>query len=230
MNEPKKNDYRDAPTIRLDEIDLQSVIDRASVGKYARKSTRVRDRLYASELGSCARAVWSNWRHPRPHDEEFERGRGMLGHAGEWVMGEHLRPILLGSEVTFTNHRVSGRADFFVRIGTEQIPVEVKTTYALSWAVAESRASHVLQAAFYAMSDDAPYAILVYLNLGNYGGGSGKWVALRVPRMDAVLNARVNALWDAVHSETPPDCEHPGDCWDCGLVAEAEARRKATGP
>ena len=203
---------------KLEVVDLRAVADAASVGRYARKTNRPRDRLYASELGSCARAVWFNWRHPKPHDEEFERGRGMLGHAGEWVMKRHLRPILLGEEVTFTNHRVSGRADFFVRIGLEQIPVEVKTTYALDLSVARPYPSHVLQAAFYAMADDDPYAVLVYLNLGNYGGGSGKWVALKVPRMDAVLNARIDYLWEVVHSDEEPACENPGDCFACGLL------------
>ncbi len=142
----------------------------------------------------------------------------MLGHAGEWAMKQHLKPILLGEELSFTNHRVSGRADFFVRIGKEQIPVEVKTTYALDKSVSEPYTSHVLQAAFYAMADDDPYAVLVYLGHGNWGGGSGKWVALKVPRMDDVLNARVDFLWEVVHAESEPACENPDNCFECGLL------------
>lgn len=204
--------------MKITPFDLQAVVDAAKVGKYERKTSRPRDRLYASELGSCARAVWSNWRRPRPHDAEFERGRGMLGHAGEWVMKQHLAPIFLAEEVSFTNHRVSGRADFFIRIDGEQIPVEVKTTYAFDLSLGKPYPSHILQAAFYAMADDDPYALVVYLSLGNWGGNSGKWAALKVPRMDESLNARIDVLWDVVHNDEEPKCEKPEDCFECGLL------------
>lgn len=209
---------------KLRAFNLQKVITKQSIGTYRRKSSRPRDRIYASELGSCARAVWHNWRHPRPHDERFERGRGMLGHAAEWAMKHHLRPILLGQEVTFTNTRVSGRADFFVRVGKHQVPLEVKSTYAMGLSLDKPKPSHILQAAYYAMADDAPFALLVYFNLANYGGNSGEWVALRIPRLDSTIEARTNYLWRLVHSEVEPDCEHADDkggCWDCSLVDEA---------
>ena len=192
------------------------------------RANRPRDRLYASELGQCQRAVWRNWRYPRPHDEKFERGRGALGHAVEEMLASELAPCLVAREVSFTNTRVSGRADFFLRLPPSkeypegiQVPVELKSTYALDLAVNDPKRSHVLQLRYYMEAADAPFGILVYIGLGNWGGQSGEYVALKVDRNDRMLGSFVDKLWRVVHRSAEPQCENEDDpkgCFDCSVA------------
>jgi CRISPR/Cas system-associated exonuclease Cas4 (RecB family) len=180
------------------------------------RANRPRDRIYASELGSCRRAVWRNWRNPKPHDVAFERGRGALGHAVEDLIAKHLAPIIVAREVSFTNDIVSGRADFFIRLPTgEQVPVEVKSTYGFDLAIKDPKPSHFLQLSYYSMSADSPFGLLIYVNLSNWGGQSGEWVALKVPRMDREVETRARYLRMLVQTPNEPECENPDDCWDC---------------
>jgi hypothetical protein len=212
-------------------IPLRAIVDSILGGprRFVR-ANRPRDRLYASELGQCQRAVWRNWRHPKPHDEKFERGRGALGHAVEEMLAAELAPCLVAREVSFTNTRVSGRADFFLRLPKTkdfpegvQVPVELKSTYALDLAVKDPKMSHVLQLRYYMQASDAPFGILVYINLGNWGGRSGEYVALKVDRNDHMLETRIDQLWRIVHRATEPACENlsdPKGCFDCSLTEE----------
>lgn len=203
------------------EFDLVSIIKKMFGGALPRyeRGNRPRDRIYASELGDCQRAVWLNWRHPRPHDEAFERGRGALGHAVEHMLAEQLAPLIVAREVSFTNDIISGRADFFLRLPTgEQIPLELKSTYGFQRAMAEPKPSHVLQLQYYAMASDAPFGLLAYLDLSNYGGNSGVWKTLRIPRNDEGVMKRAKYLRKLVEHGVEPTCEHAGDpdgCWDC---------------
>lgn len=204
-------------------FDLQGLLQAKleSIGAYPRRyerGERPRDRIWASELGSCPRAAWHGWRHPAAHDEDFSQHRGALGHAVEGVLADALAPILVAREVSFTNHRASGRADFIVRIDGKQVPVELKSTYGFDLALNAPYPSHALQLRFYVEQMDAPYGLLVYYNLSNYGGKSGHWQALRVPRDDAAVDAAVEALWAAVHAEAEPACRAPGDCFDCSRL------------
>jgi hypothetical protein len=197
------------------------------------RANRPRDRLYASELGNCQRAVWRNWRFPRPHDEKFERGRGALGHAVEEMLASEFSPVLVAREVSFTNQRVSGRADFFIRLPPSdefpqgvQVPVELKSTYALDMAVKDPKRAHVLQLRYYMEASDAPFGFLIYINLGNWGGRSGEYVALKVDRNDHMLESFVNKLWRVVHRDAEPRCENEDDpkgCFDCSVAAKDPA-------
>lgn len=203
-----------------------------SIGAYPRRflreQDRARDRLYASELGHCARAVWLGWRNPQPHDEHFDENRGALGHAVEEMHAERVAPITAGREVSYTNHQVSGRVDFALRIDGEQIPEEVKSTYAQSRALNEPSYEHVLQLAYYMKSMEAPYGLLTYINLANYNGGSGEEASLRVPWTPALaklLQDRIEYLWALVHQDVEPQCEDedPSECFWCKKAKEKKA-------
>ena len=210
---------------------LRATVDAVLRGprRFVRKN-RPRDRLYASELGQCQRAVWRNWRYPRPHDEKFERGRGALGHAAEVMLASELAPCLVAQEVSFTNTRVSGRADFFLRLPPSreypegiQVPVELKSTYGLDLAVNDPKRSHVLQLRFYMEAADSPFGLLVYISLGNWGGQSGEYVALKVDRNDQMLESFVDKLWRVVHRNREPACENADDprgCFDCSVAGK----------
>ncbi len=209
---------------------LDEILAKVDVGSY-RRGNRPRDRLWASQLGGCPRAVWHSWQHPRPHDEEFEQHRGALGHAVEDMMfNGPFKRVAIAREVTFTNHRVSGRADGFLRFERDehQVPVELKSTYGFDWALAEPHKAHVAQALWYAQQDDSPYAILCYVNLSNYNDLAGHWGALRLERADEWLDALTEKLWAAVHSAEEPPCRDPGlnartkklACFDCSLLAK----------
>ena len=199
----------------------------AATPKPFQRKNRPRDHLYASELGSCARAVWNNWRHPRPHDLNFEQHRGALGHAGEDMMAHVLRRVLVDREVTLTTPKVSGRVDFVLEFNGEQVPAELKTTYGMDWAMADPKLAHILQCLWYVEQMQAPYGVLIYLNLSNYGDKSGHWGALRLTDHRGLLAPRIERMWNAVHDENAPDCEHVNDkngCFDCGLVVEAQQK------
>jgi len=188
-----------------------------------KRTNRPRDHLWASELGTCARAVWLNWHYPRPHDDDFSQHRGALGHAVEEVLASKLSRMLIAREVSFNESRVSGRTDFVVYLEGQQIPVELKSTYAFQRMLADPRESHVLQLLWYIQQLGVPFGLLVYFDLSNYAGNSGHWSALRIPRDDARLEIRIGQLWMAVHSAVEPACESPEEkCWDCGL-AEGKA-------
>jgi hypothetical protein len=203
------------------------------VGTYER-GNRPRDRLWASQLGGCPRAVWHSWQHPRPHDDEFENHRGALGHAVEDMVFERLlKRITIAREVSFTNHKVSGRVDGFIRFDREehQVPVEVKSTYAFDWSITAPHKDHVAQALWYAQQDDSPFAILLYVDLSNYNNHSGHWGALRLPRADAWVDALTENLWAVVHANAEPVCREPGinpktgklKCFGCSLLETGTA-------
>lgn len=217
-DKPKPEETAPFPTYPLEDH-----LKKISPGEFDR-GNRPRDRLWASEIGSCARAVWYNWHHPRPHDENFSQHRGALGHAVEWMLEQKLAPILVAKEVSFTNTHASGRADFVVRLTPkdEQIPVEIKSTYGFDWAVRAPKRAHVLQLQYYLSAmPKAPFGLLVYVNLANYGGKSGHFTALWIPRDDVGVKSRIEYLRSIVDKPEPPACENlddPKGCWDCGLV------------
>lgn len=203
-------------------FDLRTLIDTKlkKIGAWPKKFVRIdrpRDRIYASDLGKCPRAVWLGWRHPRPHDDEFERKRGALGHAVEDMIAKVQDVLIVAREVSFVDERVSGRADFVLRIDNEQVPEEVKSTYAFDRFLADPPRTNVLQAAWYAMQLGAPFALLTYVNLANYGGNSGDWNSLVIPRMDDELKREAEMLWQVVHTDKMPLCGNPKDCFDCSL-------------
>jgi CRISPR/Cas system-associated exonuclease Cas4 (RecB family) len=180
---------------------------------------RPRDRLWASELGLCDRAVWFAWNRPREVDRRFTETRGALGHYIEDGLARVLAPITIGREVSLRDDYVSGRVDFLVRLapGEEPIPIELKTTYAAR-LISHPMTAHVLQLRFYlTQMPAAPYGLLIYYRL-DYAG-SGSWTALRVSRADEAVRARVEQLWAVVHSAEPPPCREPGSCFYCLLTS-----------
>ena len=188
-------------------------------GTYVR-ANRPRDHIWASSLGACRKSVWTEWNHPRPHDDDFEQHRGALGHAVEDNMAAKLKRVIVAREVSFTTPLISGRADFVVRLerGGPMIPVECKSTTAFDWSMKDPKRAHVLQTQFYVSQTDAPFGILLYYNLANWGGQMGHWGTLYVPRDDAGLQSRAELLWADVHGTDAPACENPGEkngCWDC---------------
>lgn len=219
-DEPKQAKY--------ERFDLEGYIDTIDVAGKFERGNRPRDRIYASELGWCARAMWRSWHHPRPHDDLFSNNRGRLGHAAEVAMKEILRPVLVADEVSFTSDKVSGRVDFVIRMekGGPQIPVELKTTYAFDRSMVEPFESNVLQLQFYlTQMPDAPFGFLCYMNLANYGGGSGIRGYLKVPRDDASVGAKVERLWSIVHDckeEPACDADNPNDCFPCKITERTE--------
>ena len=177
---------------------------------------RPRDALWASQLGACPRAVFLGWHNPQPHDIEFDQHRGALGHAVEDLRAGQLARILVAREVTFRTELISGRADFVVRIDGKQLPLEMKSTYGLDLSVSSPKPSHVLQVQFYiSQMPEAPYGILEYYNLANYGGKSGHYVDLVIPRDDTRVRSVAENLMQMIKSGIEPPCESPGDCWDC---------------
>lgn len=207
---------------------LEELVAERDVGSFERVN-RPRDRLWASELGYCARAAWRSWHNPKPHDLGFTNGRGALGKGVEEIIAVKLRCVIAAREVSFTSEHTSGRADFVLRLerGGPQIPCEVKSTYAYDRFLAEPMESHLLQLRYYLREmpePDAPFGLLLYYNLSNYKGGSGKWACLRISRDDAAVSAREARLWAIVHSETEPACDAPDptDCFPCSLVARSE--------
>jgi hypothetical protein len=176
---------------------------------------RPRDRLWASELGSCDRAAWFGWNRPREPDSRFAETRGQLGHWVEDGLARVLAPITVGREVCLRDDYVSGRVDYLVRLapGEAPVPVELKTTYA-SRLVSSPMPAHVLQLRFYlSCLPDAGFGLLLYYRLDYKGAGS--WAALQVERDDAAVRARVSELWAVVHSADPPPCREPGACFFC---------------
>lgn len=213
-------------------FDLDAAVERIGIGKFER-GDRPRDRVWASQLGGCPRAAWWLWRHPKPHDDEFSDKRGAIGHAIEDVVFEvWLRPFTIAREVSFTNHKVSGRADGFCRFEPNgpQVPVEVKSTYAFDWALSLPHKAHVAQALWYAQQADSPYALLLYVNLSNWNNGSGNRAALILPRADAWIDALTEKMWRIVHEDSAPPCEKPGvdtrthklNCFECSISGEHE--------
>lgn len=218
---------RTTPFPTFPRFELQALIEDSlrAIHVFPKKFVRVnrpRDHIYASELGGCARAVWHGWQHPRPHDEEFSLGRGALGHAVEEILAEQLQPHVVAREISFVNTKVSGRVDFALHINDEQIPLELKSTYGFDLALSNPYPSNVFQVAWYAMQMDAPYALLCYYNLANWGGKVGMWETLKIPRMDDLVKIETERLWEVVHREEEPACEHPDDCFFCGLIDAAE--------
>ena len=218
---------RVSPFPTFSRFDLQALIEEKLklIGVFPKKfirTDRPRDRLYASELGGCARSVWHSWRHPRPHDDSFDKGRGALGHAAEEMLAPQLEPLTVAREVSFTNTKVSGRVDFVLHVDGEQIPLELKSTFGFDLALAKPYPSNVYQACWYAQQMRAPYALLCYLNLGNWGGKTGMWATLKIPRMDKELEVETERLWEVVHQDVEPSCENPGDCFLCGLLEKIE--------
>lgn len=203
---------------------LHEILDRNSLPPVPsfQRGNRPRDHLWASELGSCQRAVWLNWHHPRPHDDEFEQHRGALGHAVEDIIAKKVARMLVAREVSFNTPKVTGRTDFVLFIDEKQVPLEMKSTYAFSRAMAEPRRSHQLQLLWYTQQLDAPFGLLLYYDLSNYAGNSGHWDVLRLPRDDERVNRRIEHLWYIVHqNHGGPQCEDekPDECWDCSLAA-----------
>jgi hypothetical protein len=207
---------------------LGELLDKLSMGTYER-GNRPRNRLWASEIGGCARAVWFNWYHPKPHDDEFSQHKGLLGHIIEDGYANYIiRPILVAREVTFTNDRASGRADFVVRLehGGPQIPIELKSTNAASWSVSEPKRSHVLQLQWYLLQmPEAPFGLLQYYELANYKQMQGHWreYVLYIPRDDEAVKSRIDYLLSLIANPDPPECEGLADkdgCWDCKHSAE----------
>src|SRR5208282_5100470 len=105
-------------SMKFKTIPLLRMADRKKVKPFER-GDRPRDHLYASQLGSCARAVWFNWRFPnvRP-DDNFSETRGALGHWIENGVAEQLNGMLVAREVSFYDEKnhISGRADYIVRL------------------------------------------------------------------------------------------------------------------
>lgn len=222
--EEKPPKFPPRPAIEI--MPLQQMLDERGPGEFQRGS-RPRDHLYASELGHCPRSVWLEWHHPRPRDETFSRGRGALGHAVEHLMKENLRPFLVADEVTFRDEMVSGRADFFLRLGKgyPQFPAELKTTLAYDRFCSEPMREHVLQLQWYLSQEpSAPYGVLIYYNLSGWGGKMGEWKALVIPRDDTGVSAVAKKLWAIVHQSKEPECEEPGKCFWCDIAAGTEMK------
>lgn len=223
---PKEKDPAHKPWPKFD---LKTVMAARDSGDFDR-GDRPRDHLYASELGYCARAVWMGWHNPQPFDKEFTEGRGALGHAIEELMVEKLGMaksggLIVAREVSFRDEKVSGRADFFLRLkkGTPQFPLELKTTAAFDQFMDTPPNSHLLQLRWYlTQAPDAPFGLLTYYNLSSWGGGLGKWDTLRVERDDEAVEKRVSYLWRIVHQDREPACEaeDPTDCWDCKIHSD----------
>jgi hypothetical protein len=224
------------PTVKFKTIPLLSLATRKRVKPFER-GDRPRDHIYASQLGSCARAVWFSWKFPneRP-DDNFTETRGALGHAVEGLVAEQLNGLIAAQEVSYydeTNH-ISGRADYIIRMSHDgpMIPVELKTTLAYDRFLDSPMASHLLQLRYYLTQiPEAPYGILIYYNLSGWGGKMGEWTALEIPRDDESVTKRAAYLWELVHAESPPTCEHEGEkepCFDCSHSAETALRQGLT--
>jgi len=214
-------------------IPLLRMADRKKVKPFER-GDRPRDHLYASQLGSCARAVWFNWRFPnvRP-DDNFSETRGALGHWIENGVAEQLNGMLVAREVSFYDEKnhISGRADYIVRLTHDgpMIPVELKTTAAYDRFLDDPMGSHLLQLRYYLTQiPEAPFGLLVYYSLSSWGGKMGEWTALVIPRDDESVTNRSRFLWKIVHSDDAPLCEHESDkggCFDCSHGAEEAMRQ-----
>lgn len=212
------------------------------------RGARPRDHLYASDLGKCPRAVWLTWRFGHKRDPYFEDYLGPYGHALEDLIADQLGGLVCAREVSFRDERVSGRADFFLRLrhrGT-QIPAELKSTAAFERFVSEPLPTHVFQLRWYlAQEPRAKFGVLIYLSsqykawkddaLGEWKRGDrilSRWVALKIPRDDEAVTREVGYLWHVVHQPNEPACSYvpqrAGDeCFDCANARErgAEARR-----
>lgn len=211
---------------------LRTIAKRRGVLPFER-GERPRDHIWASELGKCARAVWFEWNYPTVWDARFSETRGALGHAVEQVIASHIRPVIVAEEVSFTSDLVSGRVDFVIRTkhAGPMIPVEVKSTYAFTKFLSAPLRSHVLQLQYYlSQIPEAPFGLLVYYNLSNWGGGSGEWEAIRIEREDEAMWKRAEQLWYMVRRKAPPKCENEGadeDCFDCSVSPEAKLNEQA---
>lgn len=212
-------------TIR--QIPLRNLAKRRGVVPFER-GPRPRDHIYASELGKCARAVWFDWHYPEVRDNAFSETRGALGHAIEEVMARQLSPLVVAREVSFYDekHHLSGRSDFVVRMKhhSPMLPLEVKSTYAYDRFRNEPLPGHVLQLRYYlSQIPEAPFGVLVYYCLSNWGGHAGEWTALAVPPDTKAVVHEAARLWDAVHQDLPPPCERAQEkdgCFDCSISAE----------
>jgi hypothetical protein len=229
---PPKLGEGESPPQPFHSLPLKRIADRRKALPFQR-GNRPRDHIYASQLGACARAVWFDWYYPglRP-DDDFNETRGALGHAVESLIAKQLGPLLVAEEVSFyaEEAHVSGRVDFVVRLKPTgpMIPVELKTTYAYDKFLRAPLPSHLLQLRYYLTQiPEAPFGILVYYNLSAWGGKSGHWTALVIPRDDGSVWARARFLWKIVHERDSPACDHEGEpepCWGCSRSAEAVLR------
>lgn len=209
-------------------LPLEKHLESLEMGPFDR-GRRPRDHLYASELGSCPKAVWLGFNRPKPIDKEFSDHRGALGHCVEDGMAVKLARLLVAREVSFRNDKVSGRVDFVIRMehGGPQIPVELKTTYAYPRAVDFPEMSHLLQLGWYlTQMPEAPFGILILYSLAY--PTSGYWSAVQVPRDDDFVAEHVERLWRIIHKAEEPVCREPGlddrgkpACFGCARYAGA---------
>jgi hypothetical protein len=232
---PSKPEGGSRPPQPFHLIPLKRIADRRRSLPFAR-GNRPRDHIYASQLGDCARAVWFNWHYPelRP-DDNFSETRGALGHAVEGLVAKQLGALLVAEEVSFyaEEAHVSGRVDFVIRLKPKgpMIPVELKTTYAYDKFINSPLPSHLLQLRYYLTQiPEAPYGILIYYCLSNWGDKAGQWAALVIPRDDKSVWSRAEALWRIVLRKDSPACEHEGEkepCWGCSKSPEAVLKGRA---
>jgi len=214
----------ETPKPRFPSFPLRRLAHRRAVLPFER-GARPRDHIYASELGKCPRAVWFNWHYPDARDGDFSEKRGALGHAVEEAFARQIAALTVSREVSFYDeeHHLSGRVDFVVRLSHAgpMIPVELKSTYAYSRFVADPMEPHLMQLRYYlTQMPEAPFGLLVYYNLSNWGGAAGEWTSLRIDRRDRAVHGEANSLWEVVHRARPPDCEEK-DCFDCSVSPEA---------